>query len=105
MSIPAKPSAPSAEPPRYLVSSSATVAAEFYCLNARLSTGWSWIWKDSGLAFGQLILEGSVPGAENASWIHISVGEPYRKPEKCRQVLVYDGSKYSRVDTSAIKVV
>ena len=80
-------------------------AADFYCLNERLSTVWSWIWKDSSIAFGQLILEGSVPGAENASWIHISVGEPYRKPEKCRQVLVYDGSRYSRVDTSEVEVV
>jgi len=49
----------------------------------------TWIVRDSGLKFGQCIFE-------LESWIHISLGEPYRAKEKCQQALDYieqDGKK------------
>lgn len=40
---------------------------------------WDWI-KLSGIPFGQLILE--------RTWVHISLGVPYRPAKKCGQVLI-----------------
>ncbi|MDR0291756.1 MAG: hypothetical protein LBI01_03115 [Elusimicrobium sp.] len=40
--------------------------------------------KNSGLAFGQLILEKS----GNKKWVHVSLGVPYRAAEKCGQALI-----------------
>lgn len=52
-----------------------------------------WIALDSGLAFGQAILEGRTP---TPTWIHISLGEPYRDAKLCGQTLRFDGSRYSQ---------
>lgn len=54
---------------------------------------WQWIAWESKLPFGQLILERYAsakawdwtPGVRG-SWIHISLGEPFRAASKCRQV-------------------
>jgi hypothetical protein len=51
-----------------------------------------WIALSSGIRFGQAILEGrtKVP-----TWIHISLGAPYRDAKKCGQLLRFDGRRYS----------
>jgi hypothetical protein len=49
-----------------------------------------WIVTESGLAYGQCILE-RPPGR---SWIHLSLGEPWRAPARCRQALTFDGVTY-----------
>lgn len=50
-----------------------------------------WIVTESGLPYGQCILEKSAP-AKPYSWVHVSLGEPWRKDTLCRQALVYDGA-------------
>ena len=52
----------------------------------------AWIVKESGIPYGQAILEG--PGGK-VSWIHVSLGEPYRAREKSRQALTWDGKTYA----------
>lgn len=50
-----------------------------------------WIVTESGLSYGQCILEKTAP-ARPYSWVHVSLGEPWRKDTLCRQALVYDGA-------------
>ena len=50
-----------------------------------------WIVTESGLPYGQCILERTAP-ARPYSWVHVSLGEPWRKDTLCRQALVYDGA-------------
>ena len=50
-----------------------------------------WIATESGIKFGQCILE-QPPGKE---WVHISLGAPYRAKEKSMQVLRFDGKNYT----------
>jgi hypothetical protein len=50
-----------------------------------------WIVTESGLKFGQCILE-QPPGK---SWIHISLGAPYRDPKRCGESLYFDGKSYT----------
>lgn len=50
-----------------------------------------WIVTESGLPYGQCILERTAP-ARPFSWVHVSLGEPWRKDTLCRQALVYDGA-------------
>jgi uncharacterized protein YcbK (DUF882 family) len=68
-------------------------AADFHVEGVDLVTVFDWIRKSSGLPFGQVILEGSSPA--NPTWIHLSLGEPWRPVAKCRQALRYDGKRYS----------
>jgi len=68
-------------------------AADFHVEGVDLVTVFDWIRKESGLAFGQVILEGSSPA--NPTWIHLSLGEPWRPVAKCRQALKFDGKRYS----------
>jgi uncharacterized protein YcbK (DUF882 family) len=70
-------------------------ATDFHIVNIPLQTVFDWIRKESGLKFGQLILEGWSGGYP--SWIHISLGEPFRQKEKCQQVMTFDGKKYIRL--------
>ena len=57
---------------------------------------WRWIAWDSGLRFGQLIIERRRPGPW--SWIHVSLGAPWRDPARCGQVMFSpDGRSYTRV--------
>lgn len=53
---------------------------------AKLKEVFNWIVSEK-LAYGQLIYE-------LGEWIHISLGYPYRDPERCRQAFDYDGKKY-----------
>ena len=54
-------------------------AADIVPVNADIEQVFGWI-AQSNIPFGQAIRE--------PSWIHVSVGEPYRPKEKCRQILV-----------------
>ena len=55
-----------------------------------------WLAFDSGLPFGQAIIEKRRTAAW--SWIHVSLGAPYREIGKCGQVLCSpDGTSYQRV--------
>lgn len=67
-------------------------AADFTCKNVTLQEIFDWVRKESGLKFGQVILEGSRPG--KPTWIHISLGAPWRDPSRCGMALVYDGTRY-----------
>lgn len=57
-----------------------------------------WIAK-SDLPFGQVILE---PSLEKPTWIHVSLGEPWRPKVRCRQILVKRGNEYYTPDLDAI---
>ena len=54
-------------------------AADIVVPGIRPVNAWEWI-KTSGIPFGQLILE--------RTWVHISLGVPYRPAKKCGQVLI-----------------
>lgn len=68
-------------------------AADFHCPRAALDDVFRWIVVDSGLAFGQAILEAHRPGPP--TWIHLSLGAPWRDAGKCGQALRYDGTRYT----------
>lgn len=67
-------------------------AADFHCPGATLEHVMKWIVVESGLAYGQVILEGHVAG--EPTWIHLSLGAPYRLGSKCQQALTFDGQSY-----------
>lgn len=61
-------------------------AADFHVDGVALEDVWRWIRDESGLAYGQCLLEHR-PG-EPASWVHLSLGEPWRPRDRCRQSFV-----------------
>lgn len=65
-------------------------AADFHCPGAKLEDVMAWIVKESGLKYGQVILEGR---NGPPTWIHISLGAPYRSPGSCQQALVTRNGK------------
>ena len=68
-------------------------AADFHCPGARLEDVMRWIVHDSGLHYGQVILEGR---HGPPTWIHLSLGQPYRVGSKCQQALTTrDGVNYT----------
>jgi hypothetical protein len=69
-------------------------AVDFVPLNDKIAlmTVVDWVRKESGLKWGQLINEH--PG--NSKWIHISLGEPFRKTNNM-QVLDFDGKSYTPI--------
>jgi hypothetical protein len=66
-------------------------AADFVCPAVTVDDLHRWIVVESGIPFGQCILE-KPPGS---AWIHISLGAPYRDPAKCGQSLYFDGKTYT----------
>ena len=68
-------------------------AADFHCPAAKLEAVMKWIVTESGLSYGQVILEGHTAG--EPTWIHLSLGSPWRLGSSCMQALVYDGKSYS----------
>ena len=66
-------------------------AADFVCPAVTVDELHKWIVCESGIAFGQCILE-KPPGS---AWIHISLGAPYRDPKKCAESLYFDGKSYT----------
>jgi len=67
-------------------------AADFHCPGATLEHVMRWIVVESGLNYGQVILEGHTKG--EPTWIHLSLGAPYRLGSSCMQALVFDGKSY-----------
>lgn len=70
-------------------------ACDFHVVGQDLTEVWKWIWEESGLKWGQLILEGWAVG--RPSWIHVSLGAPYREASRSQQVLTFEAGKYMRV--------
>ena len=71
-------------------------AADFHVVGVDLTEVFEWIHQESEIPFGQLILEGIV--ADKPSWIHISLGVPWRRAEKSGQALKWDRENgYTRV--------
>jgi uncharacterized protein YcbK (DUF882 family) len=66
-------------------------AADFVCPSVTVDGLHRWIVVESGLPFGQCILE-KPPGS---AWIHISLGAPYRDPKRCGESLAFDGKSYT----------
>lgn len=58
-----------------------------------------WIWHESEIPFGQLILESARKrGYGVVRWIHLSLGAPYRPAGKCGEVLLFNNGKYRRLN-------
>jgi len=70
-------------------------AADFHVSGVDLRKVFDWIRLESGIKFGQLILEGWSVG--QPTWIHVSLGAPYRPESKCGQVLIFEAGEYKRV--------
>jgi len=67
-------------------------AVDFSVPGKTLEEVFAWIVKESGLKYGQVILEGREPG--KPTWIHLSLGEPFRKANNM-QALTFDGKNYA----------
>jgi hypothetical protein len=67
-------------------------AADFHCPGATLEDIMRWIVTESGLKYGQVILEGHTAG--EPTWIHLSLGAPWRVGSQCQQALTFDGKGY-----------
>lgn len=67
-------------------------AADFHCPGATLEDVMRWIVVESGLSYGQVILEGHTAG--EPTWIHLSLGSPWRLGSSCMQALTFDGKAY-----------
>lgn len=67
-------------------------AADFHVDGVSLLETFRWIRDRSGLRYGQLILESRRPGPP--TWVHLSLGEPWRIPGRCREALTFDGTNY-----------
>jgi hypothetical protein len=66
-------------------------AADIVCPSTTVDELHRWIVVESGLKFGQCILEKPAGSA----WVHISLGAPYRDTKKCGESLAYDGKTYT----------
>ena len=66
-------------------------AADIVCPAVTVDELHRWIVTESGLKFGQCILEKPAGSA----WVHISLGAPYRDPKKCGESLAFDGKTYT----------
>ena len=60
-------------------------AVDFHVVGVPLRETWKWLGMVSGLSFGQLILEGYVQG--EPSWVHLSLGAPWRESSRCGEVM------------------
>ena len=67
-------------------------ACDFHVRGHTLETVFRWIVVESGLRYGQAILEGRTPG--KPTWIHLSLGAPWRVGSACQQALTFDGTAY-----------
>ena len=57
-------------------------AADWHVEGIGLEVVWDWIVDESGIPYGQCLLEGR--GA-SPTWIHLSMGEPWRERTRCRE--------------------
>ena len=70
-------------------------AADFHIVGVDLTDCFN-VLKTAGITFGQMILEDG-DGDGTPSWIHISLGAPWRDPARCGEVLKFNGSSYYAV--------
>lgn len=70
-------------------------AADFHVEGMDLRQAFNKI-RHSKLKWGQCILEDG-DGDGEPTWIHLSLPAPWRDPEKCQQVLEFDGADYKRL--------
>lgn len=70
-------------------------AADFHVHGVDLEAVWTWLWQEAPVDFGQCILEGHAPG--EWTWIHLSLGPPFRSREKSGEVMTFDGAQYRKV--------
>jgi hypothetical protein len=68
-------------------------AADIVCPSTTVDELHRWVVVESGLKFGQCILEKPAGSA----WVHISLGAPYRDPKRCGESLYFDGKTYKPV--------
>jgi hypothetical protein len=61
-------------------------AVDFCIIDVPVENTFNWIWKESGLKWGQLIGEGIV--ADQMTWIHLSLGYPWREKNN-QQVMIW----------------
>ena len=71
-------------------------ACDFDVPGRTLREVFDWIRKESKLKYGQVILEGRTPGGP-PTWVHLSLGEPWRSAKLCRQQLTFDGKTWKNV--------
>lgn len=75
-------------------------AADFVPGAMDLGNAFRMLWRDildKGTNAGQLIHETADRGGKDTSWIHISLGAPYRDAERNRQILRMENGKYTRL--------
>jgi len=71
-------------------------AADIHVIGVPLRRVFDWVRNESGLAYGQLILEGIA--ADQPTWLHISLGEPWRSEAKSRVAMTWDKTNgYTRI--------
>lgn len=72
-------------------------AMDFIPVGIDIGNAFRTLWKhirDRKLSVGQLIYETASRSYGIASWIHISMGVPYRNEKRCNQILKMDEGKY-----------
>ncbi len=75
-------------------------AADFIPGQLDIGEAFRLIWKDikvNNANVGQLIHETANRHYGTTSWIHLSLGEPYREASRCKQILRLEGGKYTRL--------
>lgn len=78
-------------------------AADFVPGQQDLGFAFRTLWKDvleRGANVGQLIHETAYRPYGVTSWIHISLGVPYRDEDRCKQILRMENGIYTRLDNS-----
>ena len=63
-------------------------AADLHVHGVELRQVFDWVRLESGLAYGQILLEGAIPG--QPGWVHLSLGEPWRPRDRSRQAMTWD---------------
>ncbi len=75
-------------------------AADFIPVDQELGACFRALWKDikdNGANVGQLIHETAPRPGGYTSWLHISLGGPWREDSKNRQILRMENGKYTRL--------
>ncbi len=73
-------------------------AADFMPGQQDLGSAFRALWKEvknGGPDVGQLIHETAQRNYGPTSWLHISLGQPYREANKCQQILRYENGIYT----------
>lgn len=80
-------------------------AADFVPMGMDITDAFREIWKAmkyGNLKLGQLIFETAERQYGDTSWIHISLGEPYRDRARCQQALRMEHGKYRMLNVNPL---